>query len=85
MRGRRISEMRLTAREEREAPATAAPGAIPAAAPGTIPSTVPGVIPEAAPKPPAGPMRYVEFSISAVRGAAAPAVAPTDANAKAAK
>jgi hypothetical protein len=57
MRGRRIAEMRLTAREEKEAPVTAAPGANPAAAS----------------KPPAAPVRYVEFSISAVRGAAPPA------------
>src|SRR6185436_17235040 len=57
MRGRRIAEMRLTAREEKEAPVTAAPGANPGAVP----------------KPPASPVRYVEFSISAVRGGAAPA------------
>ena len=52
MRGRRVAEMRLTAREEQPAPGTAAP--------------------------PAAPLRYVEFSISAVRGnvAPAPAVAP---------
>jgi len=50
MRGRRVAELRLTAREERDAPGTAAPGAGPAAAP-------------AAP-----PRRYVEFSLSAVRG-----------------
>jgi hypothetical protein len=60
MRGRRISEMRLTAREEQGAPVTAAPGAGPAAAA----------------KPPAAPLRYVEFSIAAVRGNAAPASAP---------
>ena len=63
MRGRRVSEMRLTAREERETPGTAAPGAPSAAGP-------------AAPKPPATPMRYVEFEIAAVRGASAPAPAP---------
>jgi hypothetical protein len=59
MRGRRISELRLTGREEQPAPATAAPGANPAAAP----------------RPPAAPQRYVEFSIAAVRGSAAPAPA----------
>lgn len=68
MRGRRIAEMRLTAREEKDVPATAAPGANPAAAA----------------KPPAAPMRYVEFSISAVRGNAAPAPAAA-ADAKGAK
>ena len=31
MRGRRVSELRMTAREQRDAPATAAPGANPAA------------------------------------------------------
>jgi hypothetical protein len=67
MRGRRISEMRLTAREEKEAAVTAAPGANPSAAP----------------QPPAAPMRYVEFSISAVRGAAEPV--PSGATAKEAK
>lgn len=67
MRGRRVAEMRLTAREEKEAPATAAPGANPAAA-----------------KPPAEPLRYVEFYISAVRGIALPA-APAATGAKAAK
>jgi len=53
MRGRRVAELRLTAREERDAPGTAAPGAGPSAAP-------------TAPTAPA--RRYVEFSISAVRG-----------------
>ena len=67
MRGRRIAEMRLTAREEKEAPGTAAPGANPAA-----------------PKPPAAPLRYIEFSISAVRGSA-PAAVETGADSKAAK
>lgn len=47
MRGRRIAELRLTAREERVTAATAAPGAGPAAA----------------------PQRYVEFNLTAVRGA----------------
>lgn len=56
MRGRRIAEMRLTAREEREPAPTAAPGAL--AATGKAPAQ------------PALPLRYVEFSISAVRGAA---------------
>lgn len=51
MRGRRVAELRLTSREERDAPATVAPGAGPA--------------------PAAPARRYVEFSISAVRGAAA--------------
>lgn len=51
MRGRRVSELRLTAKEERE-PATAAPGANP----GT-----------AGAKPPAAPSRYVEFSLIALR------------------
>jgi hypothetical protein len=78
MRGRRVAEMRLTAREEKEAPVTAAPGAN---APG------PGA---AAPKPPAAPLRYVEFSIIAVRGNAAPAdttaaPSPAGADAKGAK
>jgi hypothetical protein len=67
MRGRRVAEMRLTAREEKEAPATAAPDANPVSAP----------------KPPAAPVRYVEFSISAVRGAAP--LAPSDANVKGTK
>ena len=66
MRGRRIAEMRLTAREEKDGPTTAAPGANPATAP----------------KPAANPLRYVEFSISAVRGAAAPAPAAGEADAK---
>lgn len=55
MRGRRIAEMRLTAREEQPAPATSAPGA-------NTGST--------AAQPPAAPLRYIEFSIAAVRGAA---------------
>lgn len=52
MRGRRVSELRLTAREERDPAGTAAPGgsAGPAA------------------KPPAAPARYVEFSLIALRG-----------------
>lgn len=59
MRGRRIAEMRLTAREVQDAPVRAVPGVIPA--------------PEAIPA--AAPMRYVEFRISAVRGNAVPAPA----------
>lgn len=54
MRGRRITEMRLTGREEREPQPTAAPG---------------GVAPAAPDKDLAAPQRYVEFSISAVRSA----------------
>jgi hypothetical protein len=73
MRGRRVAEMRLTAREERPGPVTAAPGAS-AADPAAT-----------APKPPAAPQRYVEFEITAVRGNAAPAPAPADAAEKAAK
>ncbi len=69
MRGRRVAELRLTAREERDAPGTAAPGASPAAAPAVS-------------------RRYVEFSMSAVRGNVAaaapdPATAKADAGAKA--
>jgi len=67
MRGRRVSDLRLTAREEQAAPTTAAPGA--------NPSTTP--------KPPAAAVRYVEFSISAVRGTATPA--PAEAASKGAK
>jgi len=54
MRGRRIAEMRLTAREEAAPPATAAPGANPGATP--------------AGAPPAPPLKFVEFAISAIRG-----------------
>jgi Tfp pilus assembly protein PilN len=68
MRGRRIAEMRLTAREERDPQPTAAPGAGSQAAPA---------------KAPAAPLRYVEFSISAVRGATPPP--PAGANAKGAR
>ena len=68
MRGRRIAEMRLTAREEREPAATAAPGAVSAPSVGTK-----------APAQPVLPLRYVEFSISAVRGATPP---PTGSDAK---
>jgi hypothetical protein len=57
MRGRRVAEMRLTAREERDPAVTAAPG---------------GGAPGAAPRPAAAPQRYIEFDISAVRGNAAP-------------
>lgn len=67
MRGRRIAEMRLTAREEREPQSTAAPGA---------------TAPASAAKAPAAPLRYVEFSISAVRGATPP---PAGADAKGTK
>lgn len=52
MRGRRIGQLRLTAREETPAPVTTAPGANP----------------EAVPKPPAL-LRYVEFNLTALRGA----------------
>lgn len=54
MRGRRVSELRLTAREERDTAGTAAPGAAPGAAA----------------RAPAAPTRYVEFSLIALRGAA---------------
>ncbi len=64
MRGRRIAELRLTAREEREAPATAAPGVAVAAATAA-----------------AAPMRYVEFNITAIRGAV-PVAAEAGAAAK---
>ena len=69
MRGRRVAELRLTAREEHDATGTAAPGAGPAAAPA------------------AAPRRYVEFSLSAVRGNAAasapdPAAAAADPGTK---
>ncbi len=60
MRGRRVAELRLTAREERDAGVTAAPGTNPAVAP----------------KPPAAPLRYVEFSLSAVRASSAGAPNP---------
>ena len=53
MRGRRIEQLRLTAREEASPPATAAPGTNAAAAP----------------KPPSAPTRYVEFELTAVRAA----------------
>jgi len=62
MRGRKVTELRLTAREERDAPGTTAPGAV------------------AAPAAPA--RRYVDFSMSAVRGNAAAGV-PDSATAKA--
>jgi len=54
MRGRRITEMRLTGREEREPQPTAAPGGIASPAHASAPEA---------------PLRFVEFSISAVRGA----------------
>jgi hypothetical protein len=66
MRGRRVAEMRLTAREERLADVTAPPG-------GAAPAQLPPGGQNAPPAPTA--LRYVEFSISAVRGAAAPAAA----------
>ena len=68
MRGRTIAELRLTARETRDAAGTAAPGAGPAATP--------------APAPAAVPQRYVEFNLTAVRGNAPPS-APDPAAAKA--
>ena len=61
MRGRRVAELRLTAREERDKPDTVAPGAAP-------------VAPAAA----LAARRYVEFSISAVRGDAAAGAAEPD-------
>jgi hypothetical protein len=63
MRGRRIAEMRLTAREEVEAPLTAAPGA---GAP-TLSAKAPALPP---------PLRYVEFNILAVRGTKPPSPGP---------
>ena len=60
MRGRRVSELRLTAREERDA-STAAPGANPQRA---------GANPPAPGKAPAEPNRYVEFSVIALRSTA---------------
>lgn len=51
MRGRKVSELRMTAREERATAGTAAPGATPAAAPSAE----------------SAPMRYVEFSLTALR------------------
>lgn len=64
MRGRRVAELRLTAREERDPGGTAAPGANPSATPAAGPAAAPA------------PLRYVEFSLSAVRGNAAPAATP---------
>lgn len=70
MRGRRVAEMRLTAREERLPEGTSAPGAPPSSV--TPPAT-----------PPPAPFRYVEFSIAAVRGTgAAPAGSTEDKAAK---
>lgn len=54
MRGRRITELRLTGREEREA--STAVGSVPSSASNTP-----------APKPPAAPTRYVEFNLIALR------------------
>jgi Tfp pilus assembly protein PilN len=59
MRGRRITELRLTAREERDAG-----------------SSVTGASPAAAAKPPAAPLRYVEFNLIAVRAPGGAAAAP---------
>jgi Tfp pilus assembly protein PilN len=61
MRGRRVAELRLTAREEAEAPVTAAPGA---------------GAPAPSAKAPAPPLRYVEFNILAVRGTKPPSPGP---------
>ena len=60
MRGRRVSELRLTAREHQDTAGTAAPGG--AGAPGA--ATV-------AANAPAEPSRYVDFSLIALRGATA--------------
>ena len=51
MRGRSVTELRMTAREERDTAATAAPGANPAALAAA-----------------SAPSRYVEFSLTALRG-----------------
>lgn len=59
MRGRRIAELRLTGREEREA-STAGAGQLSAAS----------ITPAA--RPPAGPTPYVEFSLIALRSPGAP-------------
>jgi hypothetical protein len=91
MRGRRVTELRLTAREVRDAPGTAAPGAAPAItpapapAPGAAATPAPGAA--ATPAPVIAPQRYVEFNITAVRGNAPPstpdpAAAKADAGAK---
>jgi len=56
MRGRRVSELRLTAREEQD-PATAAPRASPAN------------VAKSPAAPPGPPQRYVEFNLVAVRAA----------------
>ena len=72
MRGRRIAEMRLTAREERETPAPAAPTPAANAPAATVPAGA---------NPPAAPVRYVEFSISAIRSSA-PVASEAGANAK---
>jgi hypothetical protein len=63
MRGRRIGQLRLTAREEAPLAATATPGANPVGAP----------------KPPAAAQRYVEFEIKALRVAAPAGVPPEKA------
>ena len=65
MRGRRIAELRLTAREERDA-STAAPGANPAPAGPSSGGAAP-------------PNRYVEFSVIALRSAAGAREAPAKA------
>jgi len=59
MRGRRVTELRMTAREQHDAPGTAAPGAKPAAAPAAQAAP--------APVPAATPARYVEFNLTASR------------------
>ena len=51
MRGRRVTELRMTAREERDTAGTTAPGANPGATPAA----------------PAAPLRYVEFNLIARR------------------
>lgn len=58
MRGRRVSELRLTARDVRETAASAAPGASPAPSGAASPAAAA-----------ATPSRYVEFSLVASRGA----------------
>ena len=65
MRGRRVSELRLTAREERDT-STMAPGANPGAT----------ANPGGAAKPPAAPLRYVEFNLIALRTAGGAADTP---------
>jgi hypothetical protein len=66
MRGRRVAELRLTAREERDTGGVGAKG----------PSVANPVTAPATPAAPAAPLRYVEFSLIAVRTAGAPGDAP---------